>query len=428
MNDLAIEQRARREAKITKDHFYRWEVEGKKPDPFHVHLLCLCLDKAPEEIDLADCWDWEVDPRRARLSLIDDQQPDHQEQKKTNRREFGLTTVSLAATAVRLTGELTAALVLDADEPWERLDYVLRYPARIDSTTLTHLEQVLIVLETSERHVEASASLGAVTGHLATIVNLLHGAMSPTARRHLCSLAGETAGLAGRLYSQLNQSNTADGYFRSAVTAAHEAEDRALLAYLIGVRAGQIAYRDDPIARISLLRSVAPADAMPATRVFLAAKEADAYALIGDSNASLDALRRADNAMELVSGNSPTYRPRAPWWPHDIWLAGERGATLARLGHYDDADRILTEVLRTPTNAKHRLWLLIALSRVRIGQKEPEEAARIAAEVITLAVPIRMTTVVHEIRSVRTALSPWTSMSAIRSLDAVLNELATLPA
>jgi hypothetical protein len=146
--------------------------------------------------------------------------------------------------ASALLAGLASTALLDVSEPWERLDHVLRHPARIDALSLTHLEQVLIALETVERHVDASALFGAVAGHLATVTNLLRATMPSTMRQHLCSIAGETAGLAGRLYAQLNQARTASSYFHTSLVAAREANDPALLAYLIGVAAAQLVYRN----------------------------------------------------------------------------------------------------------------------------------------------------------------------------------------
>jgi hypothetical protein len=331
--------------------------------------------------------------------------------------------------ASALLAGLASTALLDVSEPWERLDHVLRHPARIDALSLTHLEQVLIALETVERHVDASALFGAVAGHLATITNLLRATMPSTMRQHLCSIAGETAGLAGRLYAQLNQARTASSYFHTSLVAAREANDPALLAYLIGVTAAQLVYRDDPAARLSLLRSASPQYATPATRVFLAAKEADTHALVGDRSSAFDALARAESAMGLVlAQGSPGDRPRAPWWPADTWLAGEQGATLARLGSYDDAEQLLTRVLATPLNTKHRLWLLTALARTRTGQREPEEAARVVTGVVADAVPLNMRAVIHEVACIRRELNAWKTLPAVRSLDQVLEDSANASA
>ena len=323
---------------------------------------------------------------------------------------------------------LSDGVPINTGDPSQRLDYVLRHPARIDTATMSHMETVLIALETIERHVEASALIGAAIGHLGSLTTLLSNPLPPSTRRHLCSIAGETAGLAARLYAQLSDAARAESYFRSGLTAAHEAGDQALVAYLIGVMAGQPRYRHDPMARLTLLRSCSPHDATPPTRVFLAAKEADVHALVGDTDSCLAALERAAAALVDVMDDDPAPRPRAPWWPHETWLAGEQGSTLARLGRYQQAEKLLTTALTHTPNAKHRLWLMTALARVRSGSQQPEEAARIAIDILAAAKPLQMTTVVNEIMYLRQALDRWSDMPVVRDLDEALREQHRLPA
>lgn len=385
----------------------RWERGEITPGPIYTTIMTSLYRMSAEQLDLPS----RVLPTDSPETLATATAPPDRAH-----RPHASIEVPSPGTPELLAG-LAGALLLGPGEPWERLDYALKHPATIDAATITHLEQVLVVLETVERHVEATALFGAVTGHLAAMTNLLRGSMPSGARRQLCSIAGETAGLAGRLFAQLTRERTADAYFRSGLTAAREADDQALVAYLLGTMAGQAMYRDNPTARLEVLRSAPASHATLVTRVFLAAKEADAHALVGDTSAALAALGRAETAMASKPERSSVYRPRAPWWPAETWLTGERGATLARLGRMVEADRHLTATLSAPTNAKHRLWLLIALARVRTGQREPEEAARLVSDIAREAAPMHMTTVLHEIGSVRRELSPWNGLPAVRSLD-----------
>ncbi len=324
---------------------------------------------------------------------------------------------------------LAGVTILGEGEPSERLEYVLKHPSRMDGPTLSHLEQVLVGLETIERHVEAEALIGATLGHLSALTNLLRGTLPSSARRYLCSIAGETAGLAARLYAQLSATSRADSYFRSGLAAAHEADDQALVAYLVGVMAGQLGYRHDPSARLTLLKSCHPEHATPSTQVFLAAKEADAHALLADTNSCLSALERAETVMPLVvTHDQSVERPRAPWWPQETWLIGEQGATLARLGQYRRAAELLDIALARSPNAKHRLWLTAALARVRAGMQEPEEASRTAKDIIASAKLLQMTTVVQEIVYLRRELNPWQDIPAVRELDEALTDYERLPA
>src|SRR2546430_1657357 len=82
-----------------------------------------------------------------------------------------------------------------------------------------------------------------------------------------------------------------------ALGAAGEADDRALVAYLTASAACQPPHRELPQRRVDQLQAVGAADATAATRVWLAAKEADAHALLGDADACLRALDQAQQGL-----------------------------------------------------------------------------------------------------------------------------------
>ncbi len=387
---------------ISPMYFYRWERRGVIPHNSHAELVCLTFDVPPADLGWPpDLVPW---PPRPTASSPD--------------ADASLSPASSASPA--LSASVAGVVLLGTSDPADRLNYVLRHPTRVDTETLEHLEHVLVVLETVERDVEAGALVGAALGHLGSLTTLLRASLPPSARAYLCSIAGETAGLVARLYNQLSQAADAASYFHAALNAAHEASDGALSAYLIGVMAGQPQFRDQPARRLNLLASAAITDASPPTRVFLAAKQADAHALLGQTDSTLRALSQAEVSMASLPQPTMAPRPRAPWWPHDIWLAGEQGATLARLGDHRLAEHHICQVLAGPVNPKHRLWLLAAMARVRAGQNETDEAARLAHQIVSTAIPLQLTTVLHEIALLRRELQSGDSLPAIRQLDDAL--------
>ena len=82
------------------------------------------------------------------------------------------------------------------------------------------------MLESRESQENPRALLGPVEGHLGNVATLLAG--SPPLRPQLCSIAGETAALAGWLAWDIEDRPAAAGYFRVGIDAAKEANDRAL--------------------------------------------------------------------------------------------------------------------------------------------------------------------------------------------------------
>src|SRR5262249_33066924 len=154
-----------------------------------------------------------------------------------------------------------------------------------------------------------------------------------------------------------------------------EGGDRALAAYLAGSAACQPPHRETPQRRLDQLRAISWSDATPASRVWLAAKEADAHALLGDAESCLRALARADGALAEPGGLGVTERPRFSAIDR-AWLDGERGASLAKLGQTREARPILERVIAQlgPDRERDRLWLGTALASTFAQEGEPEEA------------------------------------------------------
>ncbi len=160
-------------------------------------------------------------------------------------------------------------------------------------------------------------------------------------------------------------------------------------------------------------------EASPWTRVWLRAKEADAAAAVGDANGSLRALERAQGAANSA-GDRSEGRPRWHRWDQD-WLVGEQGASLGRMGRFDEGQRLLQgSLLKVGEHrAKDRPWLLLAIARMHVRQEDPdpEASSQIAAAVLAHASAIRSAPLLGEIRMLRRDLQPWASSSAIRRLD-----------
>src|SRR5262249_25128604 len=156
----------------------------------------------------------------------------------------------------------------------------------VDVEMVEHLERVTRALESLEPTALSSrALLGPATGHLDAISMLLRSSLPPGLRTRLCSLAGETAGLVGSLRFNLDDQAGAAAYFNTGLRAAREASDRPLGAYLLGGVACRSPRNYDAAATVQLLTSpsvdFAQAAATPGAGVWLAAKEADAWAAMG---------------------------------------------------------------------------------------------------------------------------------------------------
>jgi transcriptional regulator with XRE-family HTH domain len=351
----------------------RWERGTRRPRPRYVRLLCRLFELPAEQLGVVD-----EDPAEHLLE-------DHD----LERRNF----------MQRIAGLLGAAAVPIAPigaDPWERMDRALRGVDRVGPGAVDHLEGITIALQRlGPTEVSSRAALGPVTGHLNALLRLLQSPLAPSLRARLCSLAGETAGFAGWLRWDMDDPAGAARYFVLAQDAAREGGDRALTAYLAGSAACQPPYRETPRRRLHLLRDLAWSDATPSARAWLAAKEADAHALLGDAGGCLRALDRAERALDDAPAEGESRRPR--FSPVDrTWLLGERGASLARLGRTAEARAILMPVLSGlgAEAERDRLWLGTALASTYVLDGEPEEACRVAGSVLERATRMELDAVI----------------------------------
>src|SRR2546430_780135 len=302
----------------------RWERGTRRPRPRYVRLLSSLFELPAEQLGIVEDADLAVLPEVSGVAWEDDE---------VERRDFiGKVSVLLGVAALPMPRFEPAG-----QEPWERLFRALQSPGRVDQETVDHLEQITLALESlGPTQVSARALLGPVTGHLDAITLLLQGSLLSPLRRRLCSLAAETAGFAGWLRWSMDDSAGAGAYFRTGLLAAREADDQPLGVWLMGSAACQPPYRENPLNRLRQLRGeslgLVQAEATPATQVWLAAKEADASALLGDAGGCLRALERAEAILQRSGRAAPMDRRPRFTSVDETWLGGERGASLAKLG------------------------------------------------------------------------------------------------
>jgi len=308
-------------------------------------------------------------------------------------------------------------------EPWERLSAALRRPSRVDAQTVDGLEHVTVLLEQMESQVSPASLLGPVVGHLENIGRLLAGSPPDALDQRLCSLAGETAALAGWLSWDLKDGRAAAAaYFRAGLEAATEAGDRALGAYLVGSSCVEPACRERPIARLRRLEGqtfgFARSHATPETRSWLVTLEAEAHALAGDQARTLRALEEAEAAMSRAGEQGEARRPRVVFFDAPR-LAGERGVALARLGQPDAAQEALRPALASldPSVVKTRPRLLTALATAHVQQGDVDEASRLGSEALGLVARQPAQSNLQDVRRLRLELEPWRDAQAVREFD-----------
>jgi transcriptional regulator with XRE-family HTH domain len=388
----------------------RWERGSRKPRPRYVRLLSILFELPAEQLGFIEDAELELLPSPVNGHAGDD-----------TAHEFIVHMSALLGVAALPAGGL---------EPWERLSLALGQRTHVDAQTVDHLEGITVALESLEATPVSSAALmGPVAGHLEAISLLLHGSLSARLRSRLCSLAAETAGFASWLRWNVGDATRAAAYRDVALAAARDAGDRALGIALVASAACQTPSPGDLRARIDQFEGTADfplACSTPSNRVWMAAKQADAYAVMGRGDDCRRTLDRAQTLLRRVEEEGEERRPRFMVLDAN-WLAGERGASLAKLGRTGEARELLLPVLASlgPTAERDRVWLTAALARTYLNDGEPEVAARFGHQAFSRASMISLEPVQALVRGLRDDLLKMDRSPAVMELD---EEIRVAPA
>jgi hypothetical protein len=211
---------------------------------------------------------------------------------------------------LRLTGIAVAADSL-IPAPWERLAAALRNPSMVDDSTVGELERRTTDYFLREEITPARNLIRDLTVHGDTITRLAAGASGVDTWRRLISAQGETEALAGWLLFDMGKNGAALKHYDMARRAARDAGDGPLLACVLGYMSYMAEGQGDPDEARSLLIEAQRHVTSPqsaGTRSWLAAREAEVSATLGEIDSTDRALERAFVAFDYAS----PHRER-PW-------------------------------------------------------------------------------------------------------------------
>lgn len=375
-------------AQVSTLTYSQWEQGIQQPHPHNLDLLCKAFGKSPEELG------FELSPN------------DKGKDDMNRRKMLGLLGV--------MTGTLlTTSDVLDSDE-LNRLIRELENPSSLDATALGSLEGI------TEHNwqllycgVPWPALLSGVLGHLQTVTSFLKGSHSTSIEQRLYALVSQEAQMAGEIYFDMHNYKQAQECFTYAIKAAQKAENPALVAVAIG-RINVRPSRNEQLQRYLSLLQVAHRLAAPnatvTTRAWLAAREAEAQANIGASNACYKALEQAEavSDRQLVEDD--------PLWTHFSLpsLAGYKGVCYVRLCH-PLAQNTLLEALTSLPSRKATTLVDLANSYAQSG--EVEEACKRAGQALALTEQNKSVNTLQRICDFRPALDTWSTSRYVKDLD-----------
>jgi transcriptional regulator with XRE-family HTH domain len=281
------------------------------------------------------------------------------------------------------------------------------------------------------RRLEATTPAGElldpVLAHLRFVSQLLEPEAT-MASPQLAAAASEAAGFAGWLAVDRNNHAAARRHYQSAIDLAERSGNDLLRAYMLGSKSQWAAALDSGSEAVQLIthaRSLLPRQAPPATRAWVGALEATAYASRRDKPACLAAIRRANAAVGRYQAGSVALWP---WvYPFDhAKIAGYLGACAVKLKLPAEAFPALHDGLDAlePVATKQRAMLLLDLAAAHVLVHDVEAACQVAGEAFVIGVQRRSEKVIRQVCDVRARLTPWSMAAAVQDLDQRL--LATL--
>jgi tetratricopeptide (TPR) repeat protein len=274
-----------------------------------------------------------------------------------------------------------------AETPWQRLMDSVDRGRPVDTATVQIMQDRTADFFDTEYTVPARHVLDSLIKHHTTLATLLGNARTDAARDPLVIMMGETEALIGWLYFDLGQGKQAADAWRSTMRIAKETGDRGLAACTLGYWSYLAASRNDIAPAVRLLQQAeecVPGNSAPATRSWIAAREAEELGRLGDETAALRALERAFTAFDFA-------RPRT----ERVWtaffttnrLGGLTVSTYIALNHKDAtaaADSLLASL--SPTENKARAFALADLTTLAVRTKDFDRANALVHDAIDVTI------------------------------------------
>ncbi len=403
----------------------RWERGVRRPRPRYVRLLCQLFELPADQLGLVD----RLEPGMGSTPGADPRLTSDAEKPRSaaitrpeemERREF----IRKLTTAL---GTAFLPPVLDhlAPEPWTALARALQRPAGVDRETLDELESRTVGLHLLEQRLPARQLADEVVRHLRLLTHLLEFTQSPTVRTWLATLAGETAVLAGWLAFDRRDHARARAYYEVALDAAKEAGDEPLAACALGYLSYLASLEGAADEAQRLLREARrrAGPAYPATRAWLAGREAQELAIVGDTLAALDVLEHAYAEFERAHPEEERSWTRFLDRSRFESLAVATYVPLGEAGAALTAGREAMASLAGPDFKKRSIVLAdVAIAYARLG--EAEAACQLGGEALAIGLRTESRLGLERVRELRRHLEPWNGARAVRDLDDQLQAVA----
>ncbi|MFT7841354.1 hypothetical protein Q5530_34910 [Saccharothrix sp. BKS2] len=272
-----------------------------------------------------------------------------------------------------------ASADLAINTPWQRLTDSVERGRPVDDATVRLMQDRTADLFQTEETVPARQLLSSLSSHEEVLQALLKNVRSEQVRRSLAVSLGETKVLTGWVLFDVGKDNEAANVWRETLKIAKAVDDGALAACALGYWSYLASSRNDTGPAAKLLQQaheLVPGSSAPATRSWIAARQSEELARLGDDTGALRAVERAMTAFDFA-------RPRTerPWTAFfsASRLGGMTVSAYTTLRH-SDAESAADSLLRSlsPRDNKVRAIILADLATTAVTNKDYDRAGELA--------------------------------------------------
>jgi tetratricopeptide (TPR) repeat protein len=272
----------------------------------------------------------------------------------------------------------------------ERLSLALQRPARLDTRGAESLSAVLAAQRRTEDSIGSAPMVESATSHLSLILRLLKETRGSLAEQ-LAATASDASQFVGWLYTATGAHDAASPMYDQSLRLGLQADDTDLAATALSMR-GHLAWiTGDLGTMVALSQSAADLAQATGTRAVAIQQRGRALALMGDRQAALDAIGRAED--ELAAGDA-SGDPDLLYFYGPAYLTMQRGLILGYLAeepaeHVCTADLITAGLDALPPTIRDSEWVAwyrVQAARARAASGEPAEAVRglrVALDIVT---------------------------------------------
>jgi transcriptional regulator with XRE-family HTH domain len=313
-------------------------------------------------------------------------------------------------TWLKLVGATSAAALMEL--PGEA---PVPQPLDLQPATLNTLESLALRYQAMYHSTPPAELLIPVTAHLEIVDDLARSA-SGDAQRRLLRNHSQVALLAGRLsFFDLRDPMGARAYYGMALDASREVDDPHLSAATLGHMSFVPAAGGGFTAALDLLdgadRYVSKLTILPS---WLAAVEAEIRAKAGQTEASLQAIDRAESAL-VVAHEIPAWMD----YYDQTRLNGFKGIAYLAAGRPDTARTALSDALTALDvgAVKQRAVFPTDLGTTYVHEGEIDPGCELASEAAVELTRAGYATSKERLRGFRELVQPWHDRASVKELD-----------